>query len=400
MQWFTGALLSISAVAAWLTLDFLLGKRVHALQWKDREYPLRTGRLELITNGPNLFTRYFNDLEKAESNIHVLFYIVQNDRFSERFFKLLMNKAKQGVQIKLLLDWFGSRKASKALIREARALGVEIHYGNRPRLPFLFFTIQQRNHRKITIIDGKIGYLGGYNIGKEYIDLDPLLTPWRDYHLRLEGKGVGDLQREFFADWERAAGSQAPCSASFFPDLDEGPTVHQLFPTEGVDAAQHMIRLIERAKEKIFIGTPYFVPPENVMLALEQALAKGIEVILLVPERSDHPIVKEASFPFLRRILAGGGDVYQFRNGFFHAKVIIIDCSVCDIGTANFDCRSMLLNHELNCFIYDEDFIAEVQEAVAEDLDHSTRLCWDDLRNLPLSVQRNEWIGRLLRIFL
>lgn len=382
----------------WCAVDFSLGRHFYEKRWKKREYPLRKGQLQLITNGADLFKSFFTDLRNASSSIHVLFYIVKNDRFSKAFFELLMEQADKGVKIRLLLDWLGSRSASKTLIKEARRKGIEIVFCHKPRFPFFFYTLQQRNHRKITIIDGKVGYVGGYNVGKEYIDLDPKLSPWRDYHLRIEGEGVADLQQEFLTDWRRAAGKLD--DTSLFPPLPAGEMLHRFYPTEGVNGDQHILQLFKKAKKEIIVGTPYFIPPKNSMAVLEQALMRGVSVTILVPETSDHPVVKEASFPYLRRILALGGTVCQYQKGFFHAKVIVIDESICDIGTANFDQRSVFLNHELNCFIYDQSFIAEVLAAIREDLDFSTQLKLNELQNLRFSVRVKEWIGKRIEVFL
>lgn len=163
---------------------------------------------------------------------------------------------------------------------------------------------------------------------------------------------------------------------------------------------KHLIRLFDKAQKNIFIGTPYFIPPEKLFLALEAALLRGVAVKVIVPEKSDHPIVKEASFTFLRRIIAGGGTVYQFQNGFFHAKVIVVDDAVCDIGTANFDRRSIELNHEINCFIYDPAFISQVKEALLDDVNASTELTLEGIQKVGFSVRVKEWVGGLIQALL
>lgn len=232
MGWIAGIISVLVLIAVWSYADFSLGKYVHMKRWEVRDYPLRKGKLQLITNGADLYKGYFKDLREASSSIHILFYIVKNDRFSNAFFEMLKARARDGIKIRLLLDWLGSRSVPKSWIEEAQSLGMDIVFCHRPRLPFIIFSLQQRNHRKITIIDGKIGYLGGYNIGKEYIDLDPELTPWRDYHLRLEGEGVADLQQEFVIDWKRATGEEI--QIEYKPDAGRGQMEHLLFPSEGL----------------------------------------------------------------------------------------------------------------------------------------------------------------------
>lgn len=395
MRWLFVICLIIAIIGIWGYIDFHLGKYVHAKNWKNREYPKRKSHIQLITNGGELYKSYFQDLQEAKHSIHILFYIVKNDRFSKLFFEALIEQAQRGIKIQLLLDWLGSRKVPKEWIMEARKYGIEIEFCHRPSFPFLFFTLQQRNHRKITIIDSHIGYLGGYNIGKEYIDMEPELSPWRDYHIRIEGEGALDLEQEFLVDWYRATNNKV--NITHTPEKVVGESVHYFYPSEGIGVVEHIENLIHRAEESIIIGTPYFVPPKKVFLALLDALNRGVYVSVLVPDKADHPFVKEGSFPFLRKLLGAGGKVHQYEKGFFHAKVIVLDNTVCDIGTANFDNRSFLLNHEINCFIYDQDFIKEVKEALQEDMNRSTFLTLENLKKVPFSVTIREWIAGLVR---
>ncbi|MBS4200733.1 cardiolipin synthase [Bacillus sp. FJAT-49732] len=393
MGWFIGILLAIFLFAVWCYADFHLGYYLHKKQWKKRSYPCRKGHLQLITNGPELFETYFQDLKDAKSSIHILFYIVKNDPFSQTFWDVLMDKAREGVKVQLLLDWLGSRHVRKKWIKTARSCGIDIAFCHTPRWPFLIFTLQQRNHRKITIIDDCIGYLGGYNIGKEYIDLDPKLSPWRDYHMRMSGEGISDLQDEFMVDWVRATKMSEPEYESKKVINEDWQMLHRFYPSEGIAVEYHLLKLIDGAKKSIMIGTPYFIPTEAIMKSIETALKRGVSITVLVPDTADHPIVKEASFPYLRRLLSGGGQAYQFEKGFFHAKVMIVDGDICDIGTANFDRRSMLLNHEINCYIYDKTFITEVEHALYDDISHSHKMSLEKLNNLSFGVRLKEWIG-------
>ncbi|MBS4195890.1 cardiolipin synthase [Lederbergia citri] len=397
MGWFIGILLVIALVGVWFYADFHLGLYLHNKRWKKRSYPLRKGHLQLITNGVDLFETYFKDLREARSNIHILFYIVKNDRFSQIFWEVLIEKAQEGVKVRLLLDWIGSRQVRKEWIEKARSCGMEISFCHIPRLPFLIFTLQQRNHRKITIIDNRIGYLGGYNIGKEYIDLEPKLSPWRDYHIRIRGEGISDLQNEFLVDWVRATKKEVPEFEDNFVDNEDFQMLHRFYPSEGIGVEHHLLKLIDGAKNSLMIGTPYFIPTDAIMESIEAALKRGVSLTVLVPETADHPIVKEASFPSLRRLLVGGGQVYQFEKGFFHAKVMIVDGEVCDIGTTNFDRRSILLNHEINCYIYDKNFITDVEHALEEDISHSRQLSLEKLNNVSFGSKLKEILGWMIK---
>ncbi|MGE8204980.1 cardiolipin synthase [Heyndrickxia sp. NPDC080065] len=381
LTWLWILIVFLLIIIALCAADYFIGKRNYQKQLKKREYPERKGDIHLVTRGNDLFSIFFSDIRKAKSSIHVLFYIVKGDQFSKDFLLLLEQKALEGVEVRLLLDWIGSHSIPKTLVRKLRKVGVEIAFCHRPRFPFLFFTLQQRNHRKCAVIDGKIGYVGGYNVGKEYIDKDPILSPWRDYCLRFTGESVTDLQQEFLVNWLRATGKSYVEEKKYFPDLGKGPMLHRFFPTDGLYFETEVCKLIDHAKDIIYIGTPYFIPSIRILNSLTSALKRGVAIKILVPEKADHMLVKEASFRYFRSLITDGAEIFQYLNGFYHAKVMLVDQSVCQIGTANFDRRSFFLNHELNCYIYDQDFIERMTKVVEKDILDSHQVTIDELLN-------------------
>lgn len=342
----------------------------------------------------------FAEFRNAKKHIHVLFYICKNDQISQEFFNILMDKAKSGVEVRLLLDWVGSIKIKRGKIKELKAAGVHFSFSNIPKAPFFFYSSQTRNHRKITVIDGKIGYIGGYNIGKEYIDLDPKLSPWRDYHLKVQGEGVADLQQQFLLDWQEAAKTNLLQNEIYFPSLHKGTVCHKLISTEGFLLEETFSKLIHNAQQSITIGSPYFIPSKKILNSLINALAKGVSLVIIVPYHSDHLLVKEASYPYLRPLLENGARVYQFKKGFYHAKVLLIDNEVCDLGTANFDNRSFFLNHEINCFIYEKETLDQVRQILKEDMNDSDILTLNDLNSLSIFTRIKEGIARCFVHFL
>ncbi len=247
----------------------------------------------------------------------------------------------------------------------------------------------------MTIIDGTISYLGGYNVGMEYIDQKPELSPWRDYHIRIEGDGVTDLQQEFYYDWQKATKNQLP----YIPvkSISTGTTKYQIYPTEGVGMDKKWASLIKQAKKSILIGTPYFIPPQSLLFELKKALLRGVQVNILVPNTPDHPIVKEASFCYIRQLLTLGGKVYQYKKGFYHAKIMIIDELLCGIGTANFDNRSFFLNSEMTCFIYDKAFIEHAKSTFQMDVQQSETLSLPGLNQVGWLVRVKEGIGWIVK---
>lgn len=390
-------LLTIAAIlliiALWLSLDFTFGRKKQLQGLKRVNSPFRASNIDIFTKGPELFADFFSELKKATHHIHILFYIVKDDNISKEFLSILKEKADEGVEVRLLLDRMGSFPIKKRTIESLKRHGIHFSFAHTPKLPCLFYTFQARNHRKITIIDGKIGYIGGFNIGKEYINLDPKLSPWRDYHLKMSGEGVADLQKEFLIDWLKETNTNLLANNAYFPALHTGKIQHQIIPSKGAFLEDTFSSLINRAKTKIFIGTPYFIPSERLLNDLIAAQARGITLTILVPKVSDHILVKEASYSSLRKLLENGAEVYEFQTGFYHAKTMIIDDEVCDIGTANFDRRSLFINYEINCYIYDQPFIKKVQAVIKQDIQHSRQLSLAELirrRNIK------EWAARLV----
>ncbi|WP_226642801.1 cardiolipin synthase [Mesobacillus subterraneus] len=385
----------IAGLALWIYADFLFGRKKHLDSAKTNTLPVRESDLTIFTEGPKLFENLFSELKNAKQHIHILFYIVKDDKISQEFISILKERAKAGVEVRLLVDWVGSG-LKRETISSLKAAGVEFALSQMPKLPFLFYTSQVRNHRKITVIDGSIAYLGGFNIGKEYNNQEPKLSPWRDYHLKMTGEGVVDLQTEFLEDWHAAAKVNLLQNKTYFPSLEKGTVKQQLVPTEGILLEELMSDLISKAKTSIFIGTPYFIPSKRIFGLLREAISRGVSVTILVPLVSDHILVKEASYPYLRTLIKDGAEVYQFLNGFYHAKILLVDDEICDIGTANFDKRSMFLNYELNCLIYNGDFIKKVKRILTEDILNSRKAALDDFKHALLKEKAASTISYFL----
>lgn len=381
-------------------VDYKLGRKRHLASIQPQSYPFRKSNLRIFSHGNDLFQDYFEELKRAKNHIHILFYICNDDGLGREFLSILKNKAKEGVEVRLLLDWIGSREIKKDIIQSIKALGIQFSFANTPSFPFLFYSLQTRNHRKITVIDGKIAYMGGFNVGDEYIDLDPKLSPWRDYHLKITGEGVQDLQTQFLIDWQRGTKENLLYEKKYFPSLPKGEYMQKFFPTEGVELEDCFIELINQAKEYISIGSPYFIPSKRLFKALLQALKRGVKITILVPYTADHFLVQEASYPFLKKFITFGGTVYQYKNGFYHAKILIIDNHFCDLGTANFDNRSLFLNQEINCYIYDQDFIKKVIDIYKKDLQDGEQLLLQDLTSLPITKKAFTLIASAISHFL
>ncbi|ETI69849.1 cardiolipin synthase [Neobacillus vireti] len=387
-------------IILWLVLDFRLGRKKHLSLAGQVETAILHGSFEMFTHGKELFRDYFAEIRTAKKHIHVLFYIVKDDSLGEEFFTLLKDKAREGVEVRLLLDRIGSWEVNKVMVKELLDAGVQFAFSNRIKLPFPFYSSQVRNHRKISIIDGEIGYLGGFNVGREYIDEDPKLSPWRDYHLKISGEGVNFLQSEFLIDWNEYGGENLLSRPAYFPELPKGEVRHQFIPTEAGQLEGSFIRLIQKAEQSIMIGTPYFIPSAAIFAELTEAMRRGVDLTVMVPYTADHFLVQEASFRYLRKLLAAGASVYQYKNGFYHAKTIVIDDKICDIGTANFDKRSLFLNKEINCFLYDPAFIERVKAVIEKDIRDAERLTLATLNKANLYRSVKEGLAGAISYFL
>ena len=383
-----------------LWIDFKWGQKQNARSSKKIMFPRRRSDLTLFSSGPELFQDLFAEIEQAKKHVHILFYIIENDQFSQQFLKLLAEKAKSGVEVHLLVDWVGAHKLSKSAIEKLKQNGVHFSYCFKPRFPFLFYNFQKRNHRKITVIDGRIGYFGGLNIGKEYINQDPKLSPWRDYHLKMTGEGVQDLQTIFLSDWLTATKENLLNDSRYFPPFSPGKSEHQLFTVDGVGLEQTFVQLIHNASKQIIIGTPYFIPGKTLLAELRQALGRGVQLTIIVPKIADHLLVKEAAYPYFRILLKDGAKVLQFHRGFYHAKTLLIDNQIYDIGTANFDKRSLFLNSEINCLMFDSLSIEQAKKHLSNDMLDSAPIKEKALWNPNLLQKIKEAFACLMSPFL
>lgn len=390
----------IVAVICLFTIDYHLGRKDHLSKSKFTQFHPKKSDLELFIDGEKLFHDLFESIKNSTQSIHVLFYIVQNDEISNEFLSLLGEKASIGVEVRLLLDYVGSFELDKQKINVLKEKGVKFARSHAPRFPYFFYTLQARNHRKITVIDGKIGYLGGFNIGKEYIGKDPKFGYWRDFHLKLTGEGVADLQQQFLRDWFDSTAENYLEETRYFPNLEQGKSNHTFISTYGKHLDEHFLSFIKEAKQEIIICSPYFIPGKEILDELLCALANGIKVKIMVPMKADHPLVKQAAFPYFGQLLLAGADIYRFYHGFYHAKVIVIDDQLCDIGTANFDKRSLYLNDEMNCIIYDQEFVQLVKTSIYEDFNRSELLTYEFYKKRPLLERGKEAVATLVSHFL
>jgi len=343
---------------------------------------------ELLINGQETFDAMFSRMAEANQYLLLEFFIVRDDRIGKQLQELLIRKAEEGVKVYFLYDEIGSRKLSEPYIDGLRRAGVEIHSFSTTRGWYNRFQINFRNHRKIVVVDGRVGFVGGHNIGDEYLGRKRKYGPWRDTHVMVEGPSVLGLQMAFGADWFWAVGKKLEIVWNVHPAPAGNLNVLPLAtdPSQYLDTCLlFFLHAILSAKTRVWIASPYFVPDDAIINALLVAALKGVDVKIILPGRPDKKIVYLASFAYLPRLLSVPNiTIYRYRPGFMHQKVMVIDGQTAVIGSANFDNRSFYLNFEMNMIIKDRDFTARVENMLLADIQQSRQVVYPDNRTTLL----------------
>ncbi|MFC3886208.1 cardiolipin synthase [Bacillus songklensis] len=358
--------------------------------------------IEIFTDGHDKFDALLESIDHAQDHIHLVYYIFRNDHIGKRVLDALTEKARDGVEVRILYDDMGCSRVPKRFFKPLIEAGGEVAIFFPSRiLPFLNFRVNYRNHRKIVIIDGKIGYVGGFNIGDEYLGLNKKFGYWRDTHLKVAGSAVDTLQTRFFLDWNSASPEKSAFEKRYYPlKKSNGSTAVQIL-SSGPDSEWHQIRngilkMIYSAKKSIDIQTPYFVPDESVMNALKIAAVSGVDVRIMIPNKPDHMFVYWATYSYVGELLDAGAKCYKYDNGFIHAKTIVVDGEVASVGTANFDVRSFKLNFEVNAFIYGTNAAKRLENIFEDDILRSTELTKEMYDQRSRGIKFKESISRLL----
>nr|WP_236027390.1 cardiolipin synthase [Gelidibacter pelagius] len=331
--------------------------------------------VRIIKNGENKFKLLLADLKNAKKHIHMEYYILRDDKIGMQVIDILCDKAKEGVKVRLSIDDVGSsisRKNKKKMVES----GVEW----RPFMPVLFpgFTgkMNYRNHRKIVIIDGQIGYIGGINVSDTYVNYDDTAIFWRDTHLRIIGESVKSLQIHFLMTWEFVSGEKIEMEEDFFPKDDCNECAAMQIAASGPDTdwsniMEVIFTAIVTSEKYVYLTTPYFIPNEQIITALQVASKSGVDVRLLIPKESDSWTAKHATNSYIECLLEADIKVYRYCKGFIHAKTIVIDDVFSTVGTTNMDYRSFNINFEINAIIYNKEKSLELKSHFFEDLDES-----------------------------
>ncbi len=356
---------------------------------------------EVLTNGGETFERMIESLKEATHHIHLEYYIVRDDLIGNQLKDLLIEKAKQGVKVRFLYDAVGSWKLSKSFIKQLSAAGVEMIAFGPVRLPFLNSKFNFRNHRKIIVIDGTVGFVGGLNIGDEYLGRDQYFGFWRDTHLMVRGEAVRTLQLIFLQDWYHMTNRSFLTSEYLSPRLQENNYGGVQLIAGGPDNELSVIKniyfsMITSAKKSVWISTPYFIPDEDIFSALKIAALSGIDVRILMPKKPDKRLVFHASRSYFPELLEAGVKIFEYTKGFMHSKIVIVDHELASIGTSNMDMRSFHLNFEVNAFLFHTNSINKLVDDYLKDIEESEQIDYAVFINRNFGLKLLESTSRLL----
>lgn len=350
------------------------------------------------------FNSLLEELKKAEEYINIQFYIFKDDRIGKEIIEILKEKAQSGVEVRLLYDAVGGRNLSRKAVKEMKEAGVQVANFFPSFLNIINFNINFRNHRKIVVIDGKVGFVGGFNVGDEYLGRDPKFGEWRDTHIRLTGSCVIDLSMRFLLDWRYTTKENLDL-AKYFTKKREKSTgnVGIQIVSSGPDITEldeikyGYMKMIQKARDYVYIQSPYLILDKTLMETLKVACLSGVDVRIMIPSKPDHPFVYWASYSYAGELLNYGAKIYTYGgDAFLHAKTIVYDDSVASIGTANMDIRSFELNFEVNAFIYSEEKAREQRMIFEKDIENSREITKEIYESRSTYIKIKESISRLL----
>ena len=358
----------------------------------------RGNRLEVLIDGEETFARIFHAIATAEDYLCVNFFIVKNDTLGTRFQQALIERARAGVRVYFLFDEIGSHKLPRRYLAELRAAGVQCRSFGINRHWWSRFQLNFRNHRKIVVSDGRLALIGGLNVGDEYLGRDQRFGEWRDTHLEMRGPVVQAVQMVFLEDWFWAANEVPELAWETRPE--EADQVAAVIPTGPADPADSWQLVVAEAantaRRKLWIASPYFVPDEGVLTALQAAAIRGVDVRILIPERADHLLVWLSAFSYYEQSIPFGIKLFRYHRGFLHQKVMLIDERMAAVGTANLDNRSFRLNFEITAFSADAAFVEEITRMLEADFRNARESGMEDFTGKPFLFRAACRAARLL----
>ena len=373
---------------------------------RNKSFTSDNNNATLLINGEEKFPDLIESIRNAKHHIHIQYYIYENDEIGNQLAQVLIEKAKQGVEVRFIYDDFGSSKIRKNIVKQLREAGVEAYPFYKINLIKLANRMNYRNHRKIVVVDGIVGYVGGINVADNYLNSskDKEKLFWRDTHLKIVGISVINLQFTFLTDWNFCANQKLPFSNDYFPmenkDNLYGNHLIQIV-SSGPDSKYPkikytLIQAILTSKHEVCITSPYFIPDKSFLDAITIAALSGISVKLLVPKKSDSIVINTTTQSYFQELIDAGVEIYTYNKGFIHAKTMVCDQKIAIVGTANLDNRSFDLNFEINAIIFDEEIAKELKEVFENDLTSSTKVISEEWSKRPWYMK---FLERVLHLF-
>lgn len=347
------------------------------LNAEDKDAPLYDGSsVTFMKDSQEKFDVLFGLVRSAKEHIHIQYYIFMDDELGTALANLLIEKAEEGVEVRLIYDDVGAWKVKRSFFKNMEEHGVQVESFLKVKFRWLASRVNYRNHRKLVVVDGKVGMMGGMNVADRYLQ-GLSFGAWRDCHIKIEGSAVAGLQNSFLVDWYSSRGEILP-REKYYPELSPtGDNIIQ-FATSGPVGIRSIhtgiLQAISTSEQNVYIQTPYFIPTDALMLAIQMAAMRGVDVRLMLPRQADTTFVHEATQSFLSDVLEAGGKIYFFEAGFLHSKLLVIDDELTITGSANMDIRSFEHNFEINAFIYNKDTCARAKEIFCRDMADSTLL--------------------------
>ena len=375
-----------------------------ALEAMDYSPYRNDNNVSMYSDGKLFFNELLESLKKAKKSINIEFYIFKNDDIGTKILNVLEEKAKEGVEVRLLYDSVGSRSLNRNVLNKLINEGGKVGEFLPSWLKFININMNFRNHRKIVVIDNNVGFVGGFNVGDEYLGKDSKFGYWRDTHIKFTGSAVNDLNLRFLADWRYATKEEVSLEEIFEANeensnsnnvgmqiVSSGPNLSDKY-----EIKMAYLKMIQKAKKYLYIQSPYLIIDNSISDSLKLAAASGVDVKIMIPGKGDHPFVYWANLVYAGDLIKEGIRVFHYdKNAFLHAKTVVIDDEVCSIGTANMDTRSFELNFEVSSFIYSEKIAKEQKYEFENDMKMCEELTLEKYQNRSRIVKIKESLSRL-----
>lgn len=372
---------------------------IKLFQHTNQALPFEGNRVDAYTSGYSMIQALIRELQKAEKHIHIEFYIFEDDAIGRMVRDVLIEKARAGVEVRVIYDDVGCWHVPHAFFEEMSGAGIEVRSFLKVRFPVFTSKVNYRNHRKIVVIDGVVGFVGGMNLAERYMR-GFTWGIWRDTHIMLQGKAVHGLQSAFLLDWYFVDRTLITASC-YFPKIDSfGSSLVQIVTSEPIgpwkEIMQGLTLAISGAKKYFYMQTPYFLPTEQILAAMQTAALSGVDIRLMLPERADNRITHLGSRSYLADVLRAGVKVYFYKKGFLHSKLMVSDDMLSTVGSTNLDFRSFEHNFEVNAFMYDMETALQMKEIFMLDQRECTQVFLKNWVKRPWPQKAMESVVRLL----